>query len=96
MKFNLFEDAIKWSTVYFRDKNNQVVIRDGNGNIDYRKFDKHGFADWEETRSNLERIKTVYDDDKVLYDKLTEGAVTMSYDCPWQVEQSSPYREFIR
>lgn len=96
MKLDVFEDAIKWSTVYFMDKTkNQLIIRDGSGNIDYRKFNEDGFVNWTETHSGLQAIKEMYDSDELLCNEVNDGILTMSYDCPYEVEQDSPYREFI-
>jgi len=97
MKLNVFEDAIKCTTVYFVNKNKrELIIRDESGNIDYRKFDEDGFVNWDETNSGLQAIKEVYDNDELLCNEVNAGILTMSYDCPLEVEQDYPYNEFIR
>jgi len=91
-----FSDSIKWSTVYFLDKiNGRLIIRDGSGNIDYRQFNSEGYVNWSETQLAAEMVQEHYDDDEVLYEEVNAGILTMSYDCPYKVEQVSPYREFI-
>ncbi len=95
MTQQIFDDAVKWSTVYFvNEQTHEVIIRDGAGNIDYRKFDDL-FVNWDVTHSEREKIKKTYND-VVLCNAVNRGTLVMTYRCPWHVEQQHPYREFIQ